>query len=134
MELKLEGRCDRTRYHLDVPPDADVMTVRYRDLSVPKEYRRDIRVTRTFYLPPNSEFIKVDDSATDIIPDSEAAAYWYLRAVAENQRKPCFYYYKPLNLLVCFPPVANSGDQILVTVETPDALEPDTNGRSAESR
>lgn len=124
MEFVLEGKCDKTRYYLGLGVQK-IHSVAYRDLSLPKNGRRDIPVRRAYYVPPDAKLLPVTNPFDELVPDTEVAAYWYTRAVYENLRKPVYYFYPQTNLLIVFPPPPNDGDRIIIKVAQDDLIPAD---------
>lgn len=126
MRIQLDGKCDQTRYPVALTDTQVIAAVEYRDQELPRR-----RISGGYIVPKNSSFTLVGNPP-DLIPDSEIAAFWYTRACYEQKRLPMFYYFKPAQRLIVFPPVANSGDKIIVTIrDVPPPLpddDLDTNG------
>lgn len=126
MKIQLDGKCDQTRYPVALTESQVVTTVEYRDQTIPRQRIKG----GGYFVPPNSSLTMVGNPP-DLIPDSEIAAFWYCRACYEQKRLPMFYYFKPSQKLIVFPPVANSGDRIIVTVRDVPPPEPEDNDESA---
>lgn len=120
--VKFEGKCDVTRFPLELAEGEEIYLVKYRDMSLPKQ-GGTFSVTNalsTYKVPPNAQLIQIGIPEA-MTPDSVIAAFWFTRAQYADTRKPVFYYYKPEKTLVVFPPVWSDGDLIVVGIT--DALD-----------
>lgn len=116
--LQITGKCDRTRYALAVPPGKRIFSVSYRDAQLPRKLQG---ADLSYPVPPNAQLNPITDPP-DLIPDSEIAAFWFVRACYESFRRPAYYFFAPTQTLVLFPPVVNDGDKIIVQFdEKPDS-------------
>lgn len=116
-QLTLEGKCDKTAYPIEIEKE-QIHAVNYRDMTVPKPYgNTSVTSAITSYrVNPNATLLNVSDPLA-LVPDSEIAAFWFVRSAYESFRRPVYYLYKPTNTLIVFPPVSNDGDLILVSVK-----------------
>lgn len=115
--LTLNGKCDRTRYPLVFTPNLKIQSVSYRDQTLPRATKHTDTI---FPVPENAQLNPIIDPP-DLKPDSEIAAYWFVRACYESFHRPAYYYFPITQTLIVFPPVVNDGDKVLVKlVETAD--------------
>lgn len=108
--LTIVGKCDRTRYSVKIPLQHKIQSVAYRDQTLPPTVRHS---KPAFPVPENARLNPTADPP-DLKPDSEIAAFWFVRACYESFQRPVFYYYLPAETLVVFPPVMNDGDRIVI--------------------
>ena len=123
MKIQMDGKCDQTRYPIALTDTQVVVSVEYHDQTSPRQRIKG----GGYFVPPNSALTMVGNPP-DLIPDSEIAAFWYCRACYEQKRLPMFYYFKPAQKLVVFPPPYSDGDRIIINVRDVPPPPTDNNG------
>ena len=116
--IRLEGKCDRAFYKLDLAENEEIYAVEYRDRSLPKTQGGTFSVISAlakYRIPDKAKFLSAENPI-DIAPDSTIAAYWMTRTVYTEFRRPAFYYYVPTKTITVFPAPMSDGDLILVGV------------------
>lgn len=108
--LSIESKCDRSRYKIELDPDAVILSVTYRHFAgryeklVPQKVEE---ATMGYYRAWK----------TDGAPETENETYWYTRALYEHYKKPFWYFFRPTNTLVVVPSPPDDGSLISVLIE-----------------
>lgn len=116
---RFDGKCDKAIYPLELGEEDTILSVSYLDMEMPREQRRAMMLKRQSYFVKDNAQLTPTISPPDLFPDSEIAAFWFLRSCYEHLRKPVFFYYQTAKKLIVFPPVAADGDQIVIQFRPP---------------